>query len=353
MLLAQRLEISLTIPLCCVNFHDRDAVLYKKTVNPDAKVEWISMALLGKKTTIWVFPPGACQPQKYAFPRRLPFLAITFGVFAFVGLLLFSAHVYVQDSQFGKKDRELRRLRQKAARQGIQIYAFNDKIRLLEQEMAKLRQFDLKLQAMGDHAPSLKEGHPLAIGGSETENVRPEVALKADPANLIRQMHRELDRLLAEASVQEQNQHLVGKFFQDTKSIIASNPDTWPLQGSVTSSFGYRKSPFSSRTEFHRGIDIRAPKGTSIVAAADGRVVSIDWNSGYGLILTINHGYGMVTRYAHLSRAYVKAGQRVRRGQKVAAVGMSGRTTGPHLHFETILNGVPVNPTRFLSAKNE
>lgn len=277
------------------------------------------------------------------------------GVFVwgavFAGLIVFSTHTYLKNLSLTDQNDELNRLRQKTAQQNVQIYAFADKIRLVEQEMDKLRHFDMKLRAMTDSAPLLKRAVKTGVGGSDTSS-QPMAALRGNTEQLIRQMHRDLDRLLSEASVQELSQHELGKIFEDSKSIIASTPDAWPLKGDVTSMFGYRSSPFGHRREFHRGLDIAASVGTPIVAPADGIVIATEWNSGYGLIMTVNHGYGLVSRYAHVSQCYVESGQRVRRGERIAAVGMTGRTTGPHLHYELIQNGIPINPMRFLASKD-
>ena len=191
----------------------------------------------------------------------------------------------------------------------------------------------------------------LGVGGSDFSVLNPKDRLKATSEQLIRQMHQDLDRLLAEASVQEVNQQKLGKIFEDSKSILACSPTRWPVMGPITSSFGYRTSPFGRQREFHRGLDIKANVGASVRAPAEGVVTSVEWNAGYGRIVSINHGYGLVTRYAHVGKSYVSPGQRVRTGDRIAAVGMTGRTTGPHLHYEVILNGIPINPVRFLAAK--
>jgi murein DD-endopeptidase MepM/ murein hydrolase activator NlpD len=119
----------------------------------------------------------------------------------------------------------------------------------------------------------------------------------------------------------------------------------------VTSTFGPRKSPFGGGSDFHKGLDLSAPIGTLIYAPADGVVLSSDWSvNGYGQLLTIDHGFGLSTRYAHLSESLVAPGETVTRGQPVARVGNTGRSTGPHLHYETILGGVAVDPLFFVPA---
>lgn len=128
-------------------------------------------------------------------------------------------------------------------------------------------------------------------------------------------------------------------------------PTLWPTLGRLTDDFGYRKDPFTRRTQFHEGIDIGAARGTSIKAAASGRVVLAERTSGYGLAAKIDHGRGIITLYGHSSKLLVKVGQTVKKGDVIAKVGSSGRSTGPHLHFEVWLYGTPVDPLQYLNEK--
>jgi murein DD-endopeptidase MepM/ murein hydrolase activator NlpD len=116
----------------------------------------------------------------------------------------------------------------------------------------------------------------------------------------------------------------------------------------VTSGFAYRKSPFTNEREFHEGLDISARTGTEVIAPADGVVSEIGKTYGFGNLLIISHGYGLKTTYGHLSSILVRKGQKVKRGEKIALTGSTGRTTGPHLHYEVALNGVPVNPLNYI-----
>lgn len=122
------------------------------------------------------------------------------------------------------------------------------------------------------------------------------------------------------------------------------------VNGWFSSNFGFRIDPFSGMRAMHDGIDFPAEHGTSIVAAASGKVVFADWHAHYGKMVEIDHGNGLVSRYAHASQLVAKVGDLVLRGQRVATVGSTGRSTGPHLHFEVRLNGIPQNPARFLNA---
>lgn len=122
----------------------------------------------------------------------------------------------------------------------------------------------------------------------------------------------------------------------------------WPVTGVITSPFGWRRSPFGSGAEFHQGLDIGANMGTPVKAAAAGTVISAGWYGGYGNYILIDHGGGMSTGYGHLSRIDVSNGQQVQRGQLIGAVGSTGASTGPHLHFEVRISGKPVDPTAYL-----
>jgi murein DD-endopeptidase MepM/ murein hydrolase activator NlpD len=126
-------------------------------------------------------------------------------------------------------------------------------------------------------------------------------------------------------------------------------PSIWPVYGEVTGGFGERIDPFSDSDAFHPGIDIAARYGSPVRAAADGMVVEAGpGEPGFGNIVSIDHGSGIDTIYCHLSKIDVVAGQLVKQGQVVGAVGMTGRTTGPHLHYEVLVHGTPVNPEKFL-----
>jgi murein DD-endopeptidase MepM/ murein hydrolase activator NlpD len=131
---------------------------------------------------------------------------------------------------------------------------------------------------------------------------------------------------------------------------MVAQPSLWPVDGRLMGPFGQRTDPFSEEgSEFHKGVDISAPAGTPVLATADGIVIHSEWSNGYGRLVVIDHGGGIQTYYAHLSRFYAQTGQEVRRGEFVGAVGSSGRVTAPHLHYEVRLGGAPVNPYRYLA----
>jgi len=125
-------------------------------------------------------------------------------------------------------------------------------------------------------------------------------------------------------------------------------PSIWPVRGRITAGFGERMDPFSGEEAFHPGLDIADPYGTDVLATGDGLVIEAEPDAGYGRSILIDHGDGITTRYAHLSRIFVVVGEQVKQGEIIGAIGTSGRTTGPHLHYEVRIHGAPVNPARFL-----
>jgi murein DD-endopeptidase MepM/ murein hydrolase activator NlpD len=125
-------------------------------------------------------------------------------------------------------------------------------------------------------------------------------------------------------------------------------PSLWPVEGTIRSAFGVRNDPFSGEGAFHTGIDLTAPRGTAVHCTADGVITSEGWLGGYGKLMIVDHGSGVETYYAHLSQFLVVPGQEVTRGQVIALSGGTGRSTGPHVHYEVRLHGTPVNPYGFL-----
>jgi len=129
---------------------------------------------------------------------------------------------------------------------------------------------------------------------------------------------------------------------------LTATPSLWPVIGHLTGTFGERMDPFSGEGAFHTGVDISCQYGDSVRVSADGIVIEADERAGYGRLVVVDHGFGVTTYYGHLSSFNVIAGQQLRRGDTIGNVGVSGRSTGPHVHYEVRINGAPVNPMRYL-----
>ena len=152
-------------------------------------------------------------------------------------------------------------------------------------------------------------------------------------------------------SVIEQRLSTVRSDVDRRQALAAATPSMWPIAGWISSAYGNRVDPFNGSSDFHPGLDISANHGQPIYAPADGIVESASMNGNYGNMITIDHGFGITTRYGHLSRFGIASGQTVRRGQTIGFVGSTGRSTSPHLHYEVLVNGQLTNPLRLLAGR--
>lgn len=157
-----------------------------------------------------------------------------------------------------------------------------------------------------------------------------------------------IDKAVREAGLREQGVIKLQELLAERQSILNQTPSIKPARGWLTSRFGYRVDPFTGKLEMHYGLDIAAPPGSPVVAPADGVVSYVAYEAGYGKIVAIDHGYGVRTRFAHNSQIYVELGQRVKRRDVIAAVGSTGRSSGPHCHYEVRVNDVPVDPINYI-----
>jgi murein DD-endopeptidase MepM/ murein hydrolase activator NlpD len=157
-----------------------------------------------------------------------------------------------------------------------------------------------------------------------------------------------IDQSVSETISRQQSILELWQSLAEQQSLISATPSIRPARGWYTSKFGYRISPFTGRPMMHQGLDIAASPGAPIYAPADGVVSFAGYDAGYGKLVSIDHGYGVVTRYGHTSQIFVEVGQKVHRHDVVAAVGTTGRSTGPHLHYEVRVNNVPVDPQNYV-----
>ncbi len=216
----------------------------------------------------------------------------------------------------------------------------------LRAAQAALEQQQLAQQRTRNQLDTLAQerGNLVALAGAQRHHVAGQVAeiegLSAAEEAQLEALIREREAQLAAA--------------RRAAGIVGPAPSapgvlSWPVTGTITSPFGWRKNPFGgSSPEFHQGLDIAAETGTTVTAAASGTIISAGWYGGYGNYILIDHGGGMSTGYGHLSRIFVANDQQVQKGQAIGAVGSTGASTGPHLHFEVRISGKPVDPTAYL-----
>jgi murein DD-endopeptidase MepM/ murein hydrolase activator NlpD len=298
-----------------------------------------------------VFFPGAtASPKRFRISRRLfcllgyASLVIVLGVVS--TLIYFSQKYYY----LANDEIELTELRRESKIRKVQAEKIAAQVKNFESEMARLGRFEKKLLVITALENSPKNiTKSLGVGGSYgLSSYSLTTSLAHESKALANRLSNNLEHLTAQAKIKAISLQELDHFFKNQKSFLQSTPSVWPTRGWVTSGFGYRKSPFTGLREKHEGWDIGARSGSPVRATADGVISVAGRERGYGKLIEVDHGYGVVTRYGHNSKNMVKVGNRVKRGQIVALVGSTGRSTGPHLHYEVLVNGVPANPKNYI-----
>jgi murein DD-endopeptidase MepM/ murein hydrolase activator NlpD len=233
-------------------------------------------------------------------------------------------------------------------RQREQIQEFAEEISTLKTKLVALNDFEKKIRIIANIESTEEQDNLFGIGGSIPEDLDTQIPLTQKHNSLMREMHEQVGQLHLATHNQDQNFDTLLKRLQDQQNLLASTPVVRPCPGWTTSSFGYRISPFTGRREFHKGFDIANRKGTPITATADGMIAFAGPKGLLGNTVVVDHGHGMVTRYGHLEKVMVKRGTPVKRGDTIGLMGNTGRSTGPHVHYEVHLNGIPVNPDKYI-----
>lgn len=208
-----------------------------------------------------------------------------------------------------------------------------------ERQRQQLNNLNQRIEAVEDNARRLAE-----MSGVESENRQSESRGAGGPEIL-------LDSLPSLISVEYKTDYIERelKSYEELIKRRTTTPSIWPVTGELTDGFGGRRNPFGGlSSEFHTGQDIATLWGTPVVAAASGTVIFAGWQNGYGQLVVIDHGNGLTSRYGHLSGIDVEVGQQIARGEQVGRVGSTGRSTGPHLHYEIRINDEPVDPLQYL-----
>jgi murein DD-endopeptidase MepM/ murein hydrolase activator NlpD len=228
----------------------------------------------------------------------------------------------------------------------------------VRRSLDRIRRFDTKLRAvtqLSDPERGLAIG-PLAPR-SETEDPAELLPEDEDQSPFLRADSREMrlqavaarvEALQEDAAEREASVRDLEQFFEARQALLSSTPSILPTHGWITSNFGPRSDPFTGAKQMHRGLDIANETGTPVIAPADGIVVYQGARGSYGNVVVIDHGFGVKTAYAHLSQAFPRVNQEVRRGERIGLIGNTGRSVGPHLHYEVLFHGIPVNPRKYV-----
>lgn len=233
-----------------------------------------------------------------------------------------------------------------------QIQGFADEITALKNKLVAINSLEKRIRVIANLGKADESENIFGVGGSMPEDLDAQIPLTEKHNSLMRDMHDQIEQLDLASNNQQVGLEALLSSLQDQQNLLASTPTIRPVSRKnkswTTSRFGYRISPFTQRREFHKALDISTSNGTPILATADG-VVTFSGKKGLlGNAIVINHGHGVVTRYGHCSKLLKKRGDKVKRWETIALVGNTGRSTGPHVHYEVHLNGIPVNPEKYI-----
>ncbi|MDL1985008.1 MAG: peptidoglycan DD-metalloendopeptidase family protein [Deltaproteobacteria bacterium] len=261
-----------------------------------------------------------------------------------VCLILFSIVIY----DYLNKQEKIVNQQEEIVNQRKQLKAFAADINSLKSKLVDLKDFEKKIRNVADIEEDADQENLFGVGGSIPEDFDTQIPITEEYNSLIREMHEQTQQFNLAAINQKKSFESLFNNLEDQRNLLAATPAIRPTDGWISSTFGYRTSPFTGLREFHNGLDIATQKGTPILAAADGVVTFAGTKGLMGKLIVIDHGYGMVTRYAHIHKMLKKRGDAVKKGDTIALVGNTGRSTGSHLHYEVHLDGIPVNPAKYI-----
>ncbi|NNF98078.1 MAG: M23 family metallopeptidase [Desulfobacteraceae bacterium] len=306
---------------------------------------------MSNRLTLYMLSSSGSPVKQICLPKSLIYLlpVVLLIVFAVIG---YGAHDYynlkaelmnteVIANQIDGHQQEIREQRS-------QIQNFAKKLNQLKSAVVSLNEFENKIRIIADLEAKTNDSGLFGVGGSMPEDLDVSIPLAKDHDNMVRQMHTKADEVIQASHLQEQSFENLLTELNKKRNVLSATPSIRPTKGWVTSTFGYRSSPFTGKKEFHKALDIASQEGTPIIAPAKGKITFAGKKWLIGNTITIDHGFGMTTRYGHLKEILKKRGDQVNRGDIIALMGNTGRSTGPHLHYEVRVAGIPVNPEKYI-----
>ncbi len=286
--------------------------------------------------TIMIVPHAAAKFRRIKVSKNFLVAAgCTLGLVFTAGLMF--PHYLLRSSQLTAS---LKRLAQENSELKKTNEKFDESLADLRSRLAEFETKATKFAMLaGVEDPSAQQ---LAAGGSsfDLKGLSP----KASQAVI----EAEIGTLKERSGALQDTFRVLDVAFQKQALLLSSTPSIYPVHGLLGNGYGWRRDPFTGMRDFHQGLDLVAPLGTRVVAPADGIVTRIGPSGGFGNSVFISHGYGIITRYGHLATYNVKVGQRVKRGDVIATVGSTGRSTGPHLHYELLVHQRNVDPIKYI-----
>ncbi len=305
------------------------------------------------RLTFMVYNEGGSFVRLKLFSKKNIRISIIIGFFCIflLGFILFDyTHLKYVNYQSRSLGAEVSRLKAELKDRNSQIETFYTKIDALQLKLIKLNRLEQEIRSYTGLNNHSNDTGDYGIGGVFLEDPEKKVCSTELYNKFLENMDENVELLDQEACDQSEDFQILWETLKEIKAIQQVTPSMRPLEGGwISSVFGFRQSPFSDKQEFHSGVDIAAHKGTPVRATANGTVSFSGYKGSYGKAVSIIHGFGILTRYGHLSVLNVKKGQKVLRGEIIGEVGSTGRSTGPHLHYEVRLNDIPVNPEKYMS----
>ncbi|MFO7963589.1 MAG: M23 family metallopeptidase [Desulfobacterales bacterium] len=304
-----------------------------------------------KRFTILVLHHKGTKVRQIVASGRL----VTFVGFFLLFFLFFSGAVFLDyirlkssDIHNGNLEEIVTRQNENIEHQKSQIDLFAQRINEIKAELVTLNDFEKKIKIIANLEESDNQEEVFGVGGPLPEDLEAGNVISSGNNALLREMHVQMDQLETLTSHHQESLEQLFGLIRERQNLLAATPSIVPADGWISSRFGYRTSPFTGQKEFHKGLDVAARKGSDVKASADGVISFAGKKWALGKTVIIDHGYGMVTRYAHLDEINKKRGEAVKRGDIIGKVGDTGRSTGSHLHYEVLLNGIQVNPEKYI-----
>jgi murein DD-endopeptidase MepM/ murein hydrolase activator NlpD len=296
-----------------------------------------------RRWTVILVPQGSRASRIFEFSGTAVALVATLGV---AGLLVAGLLGYGTIARTIDMTRA-RRIEAENVRLAAELGQIQARMGALSDTVATLEKHDTQFRLLANLDPIDPQVHAVGIGGPRPEGESTETAgVLAENAGRVR---IDLDAMIRRANLRARSFREAGDSLAAHTERLAATPSIMPTQGWLTSAFARaREHPILHFARPHEGLDITAPAGSPIEATANGKVTFAGWETGYGNMIVIDHGFGIITKFAHASKLLVKVGAVVRRGEAIALVGNTGLSTGPHLHYEVHVNGHPVDPKRFV-----
>ena len=289
-------------------------------------------------------PEGTNQVRQFSFHQIIMMTAILFIFCSGAYFISIITDYYTLKTEMPG----LTLMDKERSHQRRQLAYLERRINKLTRKMKELRNIDQRLRIMMNLAEVETNAQVMGVGGSPSGKLAGSSSANTSNKKVIHHMHRSLEDHTHEVDISKGSDINLHRLIENQRMLLACTPSIWPVRGWLSSSFGYRLSPFSNEKELHRGVNISTRLKSPIVAPADGTVIYAGREPGYGKNIRIDHGYGLITSYAQLHKTLTKRGQHVKRGEEIALVGNTGRSTGPHLHYEVHRNGIPVDPLRYI-----